>query len=65
MDKINIFINYNLYLLFFIFSVILYLVSNLITESVFILRNAFPVLLMLSIFYLNSIKNNYINKKQK
>lgn len=51
--------------LVFIFSVILYLISNLITESVFILRNAFPVLLMLSIFYLNSIKNNYVNKKQK
>jgi hypothetical protein len=51
--------------LVFIFCIILYLISNLITESVFILRNAFPVLLMLSIFYLNCIKNNYVNKKNK
>ena len=49
--------------LIFIFSIILYLISNLITESIFILRNAFPVLLIISIFYNNCIKEDYKIKK--
>lgn len=39
----------------------LYLLSNVITEYVFVSRNSFPVLIMLSILYLNSSDKKFIN----
>jgi hypothetical protein len=45
------------FLLFFLL-VFLYLIANLITEYIFVSRNAFPVLVMLSVLYVS-----IINKK--
>jgi len=39
----------------FLFLVLLYLISNLITEHVFIQRNSFPILVLISITYINTL----------
>ena len=39
--------------LLFLFLTILYLAANVVTEYIFVTRNAFPILLMLSILFLN------------
>jgi len=50
------------YNLIFIVLVFYYIVSNLITEFIFVSRNAFPVLIMLSVLFLSS-KNNISPRK--
>ncbi|MBN2965575.1 hypothetical protein JWV37_12355 [Sulfurospirillum sp. T05] len=53
----------------FLLLVVLYLIANIITEYVFVSRNAFPVLVMLSVLYLsiseprlNTVSKNKIKK---
>ena len=41
----------------FLFLVVIYLISNLITEHIFITRNSFPILVMITMTYIESIKN--------
>ena len=48
--------------LIFLFLVFLYAFSNFITEYVMIFRNSFPVLVLLSILYMNILKNYKITK---
>lgn len=42
--------------LLFLLLVVLYLIANIITEYVFVSRNAFPVLVMLSVLYLSILE---------
>jgi hypothetical protein len=48
----------------FLLLVVLYLIANIITEYVFVSRNAFPVLVMLSVLYL-SISEPRLNTVSK
>jgi len=50
--------------LLFLMMIVLYLASNLITEYVFVSRNAFPILVELSILYA-SILNNKEQRKEE
>lgn len=51
--------------LFFLLFVILYLVSNIVSEYIFVSRNAFPILVMLSILYINILNKKIICGKTK
>ena len=53
------------YNLIFIVLVFYYIVSNLITEFIFVSRNAFPVLIMLSVIFLSSKNNISLRKLDK
>ncbi|MDC1002719.1 hypothetical protein OAP85_02545 [Candidatus Pelagibacter sp.] len=39
----------------FLFLILLYLISNLLTEHVFVQRNSFPILVLISITYINTL----------
>ncbi|GEM_PF-1410368 len=48
--------------LLFCFLVFLYVIANLITEYIFVSRNAFPVLVLLSVLYVSILNNKRSSK---